>query len=73
MECTNGSTQVLYTKRDIRKENNIIQKTDYEVDFWEEIKKRWMILGVLISVALAVLTSHYGASGGNYMHVKLDC
>lgn len=67
MECINGSTQVLCTK----KENNIIQKTDYEVDFWEEIKKRWMIIGVLISVALAVLTSHYGASGGNYMHVKL--
>lgn len=68
MECVSASTQVLYDQR----ENNVVYKTEYELDIWEEVRRRWMIVGVLTAVAMAVLTSHYGAFGGNYMHVHLD-
>ncbi|CAH0712784.1 unnamed protein product, partial [Brenthis ino] len=60
MESVSASTQVLYAQR----ENNAVYKTEYELDFWEEVRRRWMIVGVLSAVAMAVLTSHYGASGG---------
>lgn len=68
MECTATSTQVVYTQRD----RNIVYKSDYNIDFWKEVKKRWMVPGVLATVALAVLAPKYGAPGGNYMHVHVD-
>ncbi|CAH0712785.1 unnamed protein product, partial [Brenthis ino] len=65
MESVSASTQVLYAQR----ENNAVYKTEYELDFWEEVRRRWMIVGVLSAVAMAVLTSHYGASG-EYTKIK---
>ncbi|CAG4948423.1 unnamed protein product [Parnassius apollo] len=42
----------------------IKNRSEYYVDLWRECKKRWMVFGVLISVALAVLCPHIGAPGG---------
>ncbi|XP_041970475.1 uncharacterized protein LOC121726898 [Aricia agestis] len=36
----------------------------YYVNFFEEAKRRWMVLGVLTTVALAVLAPQVGAPGG---------
>ncbi|CAG4948424.1 unnamed protein product [Parnassius apollo] len=46
----------------------IKNRSEYYVDLWRECKKRWMVFGVLISVALAVLCPHIGAPGGNYSY-----
>ncbi|CAK1592797.1 unnamed protein product [Parnassius mnemosyne] len=49
----------------------IKNRSEYYVDMWRECKKRWMVFGVLISVALAVLCPHIGAPGGNYTACSL--
>lgn len=38
----------------------------YAVDMWREVRRRWMVLGVLGSVTMAVLSPKLGAVGGNY-------
>lgn len=43
-------------------------RSGYEIDFWREVTRRWLVLGVLCIVLLAVMTPKIGASGGNYMH-----
>nr|XP_026483414.1 uncharacterized protein LOC113391604 isoform X1 [Vanessa tameamea] len=60
MECTVTSTQVVYPQKD----RNEVYKSDYDLDFRKELKKRWMVLGVLTTMALAVLAPNYGAPGG---------
>ncbi|CAG9577127.1 unnamed protein product [Danaus chrysippus] len=53
MDNVNASSIVVY----VQKRPNVVYKSDYSVDFWEEAKKRWMLLGVLLTVAMAVLTA----------------
>lgn len=38
----------------------------YRIDFWEEVKRRWMVLGVLVALAAAVLAPRTGAPGGKH-------
>lgn len=70
------NTSEVNTTGDIQREHNAHITNNYNLDFWKEVKKRWMVLGVLVAVALAVLAPHFGAPGGNYMHVNsslLEC
>nr|XP_032525544.1 uncharacterized protein LOC116776455 isoform X1 [Danaus plexippus plexippus] len=60
MDTVNTSSVVVF----VQKRSNMVYKSDYSVDFWKEAKKRWMLLGVLLTVAMAVLTSRYGHPGG---------
>lgn len=39
----------------------------YEVDLVEQLKKYWVVAGVLVSVALSVVAPGVGAPGGNYL------
>lgn len=36
----------------------------YNIDFWKEVKKRWMVAGVLAAILLAVISPRVGAPGG---------
>ncbi|KAI8433495.1 hypothetical protein MSG28_015527 [Choristoneura fumiferana] len=36
----------------------------YNIDFWKEVKKRWMVAGLLAAVLLAVISPRFGAPGG---------
>ncbi|CAB3257563.1 unnamed protein product [Arctia plantaginis] len=38
----------------------------YSVDMWREVRRHWMVLGVLSAVTVAVLAPQLGARGGNY-------
>ncbi|CAH2252720.1 jg10179 [Pararge aegeria aegeria] len=71
MDSDNATTQVVYAQRE-RSIDTSVFKSGYEVDFWQEVKKRWMVLGVLLAMALAVLAPQFGAPGGNYMHAHVD-
>lgn len=38
----------------------------YSVDMWREVRRHWMVLGVLSAVTVAVMAPQLGARGGNY-------
>ncbi|XP_045770128.1 uncharacterized protein LOC123870765 isoform X1 [Maniola jurtina] len=63
MESVSATTQIVYVQRN-RSVNNNGFKSGYDVDVWQEVRKRWMVLGVLLAMALAVLAPHFGAPGG---------
>ncbi|XP_069356957.1 sodium/bile acid cotransporter 7-like isoform X2 [Maniola hyperantus] len=63
MESVSATTQVVFGQRN-RSVNNNGYKSGYDVDIWQEVMKRWMVLGVLLAMALAVLAPHFGAPGG---------
>lgn len=58
------STELLY----VQKKQKKIYRSEYDVDFWREVKKRWLVLGVLVAVLAAVVAPSFGEHGGNYMH-----
>lgn len=66
MNKVEGLTLVFPKKRPV-----VNLRSEYNVDMWREFKKRWMVFGVLISVALAVLNPRVGAPGGNYTACSL--
>lgn len=42
----------------------ISKNSEYNVDLWKELTKKWLVIGVFIVITLAVLTPGIGASGG---------
>lgn len=58
------STELLY----VQKKQKKISRSEYDVDFWREMKKRWLVFGVLLAVLAAVVAPTFGERGGNYMH-----
>lgn len=62
MTSVESSTIVLHEER----KRIISHRSEYNVDLWGEFKKRWMVFGVLVAVALAVVSPRLGAPGGNY-------
>lgn len=70
MESFGATSQVIYVEND-RSIDTTGHKSGYELDIWREVRKRWMVLGVLLAMALAVLAPHFGAPGGNYMHAHV--
>ncbi|XP_023943396.2 sodium/bile acid cotransporter 7-like [Bicyclus anynana] len=66
MEGVSSRTQVVYNSRD-QSINNSAFKSGYELDLWQEVRKRWMVVGVLLAMSLAVLAPRLGAPGG-FLH-----
>ncbi|XP_049883889.1 uncharacterized protein LOC126379239 [Pectinophora gossypiella] len=60
MESVSVSTELLYSHRG----HSDRFKSDYNVDFWREVRRRWLVFGVLLSVTAAVLAPAAGAPGG---------
>ncbi|XP_053622178.1 sodium/bile acid cotransporter 7-like isoform X2 [Plodia interpunctella] len=57
MKFTGVITEVVYKKQKVK-------KSDYDLDLWKEVRKRWLVFGVLISIMFAVVSPHVGAPGG---------
>lgn len=62
MDCVTVTSDVVYKE----KEYYVKYNSDYNLDMWKEVKKRWLVFGVLFSIMLAVLAPRVGAPGGNY-------
>lgn len=56
------------------KHDNYRRGGKYNVDMWQELRRRWAAGGVLAALLAAVLRPALGAPGGNYpcMHRSLD-
>lgn len=64
MDCVTITTELVNCEEKLYSVSN----KDYKLDIWRELKKRWMIIGVLISMTLAVLSPKVGAPGGKKLH-----
>lgn len=49
-----------------------LYRSEYHVDMWRCVRRRWMVAGVLAALALAVLAPRAGAQGGNHCMLLLD-